>query len=1111
MKQFGKQIIILLISLLSSLFVTAQDKYRAVHWGLEDGLSQAETFHTVKDINGFLWIGTRGSLSRFDGNTFKNYYYDPKKTGTINATFMGAGLVEDSLHNIWIGTDRGLYRYDIKADTFSQFLPEGGLESPLTIIFPLMATKDTLFCVESDTVITAYNVHSLRKVKLVSLLRSDDVGNGLSYSYSHYDPATRSLWLIKGLRGKPGGGLLRVSLSTGEKKFYGWSCFKNIKDHSHESESVCYDRKRNCLWLNSTEGLMQFTLDDNQFHYVTPANSLLNINDHHFVGIAVDHQDRVWFATEPKGIVIYDPSDQSVTYPFEEGSTMQKEVSEANAKIYIDRDGIIWSGFWLRKGIYQIIPFSPSVTQYKADRSKPDGLSASNVINFINAGQGRLLMGSFDGLHIFDSRANSFQAFRGKDLLGIKGGFVVPLTADSLTKKAIVFAPEYGLFEMDLDNKRCTPIVFRDSANRIIEKYYDRARAEGHKDGDIIEFMLDERQKFFILNRDSAEAHEIFSLPTSPFASFEDLGLFVLEDFMFLKRPRAKNLTLTYRNHKWVRSANPLDSLNWSYIAYNKKDLGFWVVIEKQLVRYNRDFRVTHTYTPKEGLPDIDIFSIVPDSRGNIWFNTDRSIHQLNVETGVISTLSQKDGFQPQGFTVGPPMAMGTDGDLYLGGGIFGEGFVRISPEKYTNTPSVIYVKSLEVNQETLPLSIGVNNLQELSLKYFQNKLALETGVIDYYSQGKGHIRYKLQGVNDDWQYEPGGYTIRYDGLLPGKYTLLMQASNAANEFVGPSKSIFIVISPPWWRTWWAYALYAVTFASLIWSFIHYRSAELKRRNVLLEEKVLQRSNDLHRSLQDLKQTQNQLIQSEKMASLGELTAGIAHEIQNPLNFVNNFSEVSNELLEEMKDAIDKGSYNEAKTLSDDVRQNLEKILQHGKRADGIVKGMLQHSRASSGLKEPTNINALADECLRMAYHGLRAKDKSFNANVSTKFDPSIGTINIIPQDIGRVILNLITNAFYAVTEKQKTRLANYEPIVTLCTKRFDTGIQISVKDNGNGISSKLLDKIFQPFFTTKPPGQGTGLGLSLSYDIVKAHGGELQVETKEGEGSEFVIHIPVS
>jgi len=302
------------------------------------------------------------------------------------------------------------------------------------------------------------------------------------------------------------------------------------------------------------------------------------------------------------------------------------------------------------------------------------------------------------------------------------------------------------------------------------------------------------------------------------------------------------------------------------------------------------------------------------------------------------------------------------------------------------------------------------------------------------------------------------------------------------------------------------YTLFGVLAVFLIVGLLLYRNNRQKQK----ANKVLQEQKDkVESTLYELKATQSQLIQSEKMASLGELTAGIAHEIQNPLNFVNNFSEVSNELIDEMKTEFKKGDTEEGFAIADDIKQNLEKILHHGKRADAIVKGMLQHSSSGSGKKEPTNINALADEYLRLAYHGLRAKDKSFNATMKTDFDETIGKINIVPQDIGRVVLNLINNAFYVVDEKKKQQPAGYEPTVSVSTKKINGKVEIKVADNGNGIPQKILDKIFQPFFTTKPTGQGTGLGLSLSYDIVKAHGGEIKVETKEGEGSAFIIQLP--
>jgi signal transduction histidine kinase len=288
-----------------------------------------------------------------------------------------------------------------------------------------------------------------------------------------------------------------------------------------------------------------------------------------------------------------------------------------------------------------------------------------------------------------------------------------------------------------------------------------------------------------------------------------------------------------------------------------------------------------------------------------------------------------------------------------------------------------------------------------------------------------------------------------------------------------------------------------------------YRNS-LHRRKA--NELLSQQKTELEKALASLKTTQNQLVQSEKMASLGELTAGIAHEIQNPLNFINNFSEVNTELIDELKDELGKDNKQQAIEIASDIKENEQKINHHGRRADAIVKSMLQHSRSSSGKKELTDINALTDEYLRLAYHGMRSKEKSFNVDVRSDLDPSIEKINVIQQDIGRVILNLITNAFYVVAEKKQQKGDDYEPIVTVSTKKAGDKILISVSDNGNGIPQKVLDKIFQPFFTTKPTGQGTGLGLSLSYDIItKGHGGELKVETKEGEGTTFIISIPTT
>jgi two-component system NtrC family sensor kinase len=312
-------------------------------------------------------------------------------------------------------------------------------------------------------------------------------------------------------------------------------------------------------------------------------------------------------------------------------------------------------------------------------------------------------------------------------------------------------------------------------------------------------------------------------------------------------------------------------------------------------------------------------------------------------------------------------------------------------------------------------------------------------------------------------------------------------------------------------------ALAALLFIGALVLVLYRNNRSKQRANILLQKQKLEiqsQRDQTNQALTELKSTQSQLIQSEKMASLGELTAGIAHEIQNPLNFVNNFSEVNGELISELVEEVDKGNTEEVKAIAGDIKQNLEKITHHGKRADAIVKGMLQHSRTSTGQKVPTDINALADEYLRLAYHGLRAKDKSFNTEIKTEFDAAIGKLNIVSQDIGRVLLNLYNNAFYAVNEKLTAHRSpltdDYKPLVSIQTKKINDKAEIKVSDNGNGVPQNIVDKIFQPFFTTKPTGQGTGLGLSLAYDIIKAIDGEIKVETREGEGSRFIIQLPV-
>jgi signal transduction histidine kinase/ligand-binding sensor domain-containing protein len=398
-----------------------------------------------------------------------------------------------------------------------------------------------------------------------------------------------------------------------------------------------------------------------------------------------------------------------------------------------------------------------------------------------------------------------------------------------------------------------------------------------------------------------------------------------------------------------------------------------------------------------------------------------------------------------------------------------------------------------------------IENASLQELRYSDNSVKFRYSATSYEGKNTNQFSSYLEDFDEEWSNWTTETIKAYTNLYPGEYTFKIKALNLLGNESELASYSFIIL-PPWYRTWWAYLLYAFLLTGLIYMIVQIRAYYLKKENRILEEKVLHRTRQLNQTLHDLKSTQAQLIQSEKMASLGELTAGIAHEIQNPLNFVNNFSELNKELLEEANEELDKGDIKETKAILKDLAENSEKITLHGKRADAIVKGMLEHSKKGSGQKELTDLNALADEFLRLSYQSFLAKNPDFKCELRTELSPDLPKVSVIPQDIGKVLLNLINNAFYAVNEKAISGIEDYQPEVIVSSKKTENGVELSIQDNGPGIPDSIKEKIFQPFFTTKPTGSGTGLGLSLSYDIVKAHGGEIKVESSQGDGTKFLL-----
>ena len=563
-----------------------------------------------------------------------------------------------------------------------------------------------------------------------------------------------------------------------------------------------------------------------------------------------------------------------------------------------------------------------------------------------------------------------------------------------------------------------------------------------------------------------------------------------------------------------------------------------WLATNEGINKFNPETETFTRYSESDGLSTNLTEVILEGDDGEMWIATKNGIAQMvtneNLDKVTFINYNSSDGLGGDTFlSLGGIRA--SDGRYYFGGD---HGLTTFSSITVNNTPPELIISDLMISNQSImdirdnsPLNNSLLNTEAIVLTHEQNNLSFEFAALHYANPEKNQYAHILKGYEEDWVYDNRNFAS-YTNLDPGEYEFVIRASNAYGIWNEEGKSLKIKILRPWWQTWWAYVLYIVILGSAIYIIVSVRSYYLRKENRILEERVEHRTAQLNKTIDELKTTQSQLIQSEKMASLGELTAGIAHEIQNPLNFVNNFSDVSSELIDEMNEELDKNDIEEAKLIAADIKQNLGKISHHGKRADDIVKSMLQHSRAGSGVKELTDINLLADEYLRLAYHGLRAKDKAFNSDFKIELDDKLPKIDVVAQDIGRVLLNLINNAFHAVSDKARNssnalQSANsgtsnsdtssgpeqkYSPLVNVWTRKRGPNLEIGVKDNGNGIPQEIRDKIYQPFFTTKPTGEGTGLGLSMSYDIItKGHNGRIDFISIPGEGTEFTILLPIN
>jgi signal transduction histidine kinase/ligand-binding sensor domain-containing protein len=1119
---------LLLLLVVSSLISTdlafsQQIKFNKVLDGEKYGF--ANILSIAQDQKGFIWFtSVQKGLQRYDGKKITSYSHNNDNPNSLSSN-LALAVAVDSSGNIWVGTlGTGLDRFDPETKKFTHFRHDPN--------DPTSLGSDTIFVITTDHSGTIW----------IGTTRTLDKFNPATGKFTHYiidelfnivntssefisinailEDREGNLWTGWGdpFTGKKDGigGLARLDRTSGKFIQYKHDP-ANPNSLSDNNVFAIYEDSKNNLWVctkgNGLQTLDRTTGKFTHYDYFDPAHTETISRPPNggsemdlVTFVTEDAKGRIWIGSSTGGINMYDPLLKRTTHFGNVSNdktdqfandTLSGFTDSSAVRSFTSRDGLLWiisdngnvhnvdfSGttipfisldaaagnfyyeedknvLWILSdiGIIRKNLLNNQQKVYKHDPQNPNSLVSMNVFNMLGDNEGNIWMANhFHGLDKFNINTEQFTNIRHDT------NNSASLVNDST--HVLLFDREHylwigthnGLSRMDTKTGICT--------NYINDPNDSLSLAKGH-----INSIAQDKNDVIWIGTDV----DMYSLDikTGKFKRYT------------IGTGQITNICVDETGKIWASGVGGL------YFFDKQKNV----------------FKKFTTQVFPEGIENI--WGMVEDDKGNLWLSTSENIIKINKERDALKIYNAAQGVQP--LTGRWLKNIRTkDGSLILGGT---KGYYTFKPDELIDerTEPLLNFTNLKIGSQEIVVGEGsvlkapIWKTNRIELSYWENTISFEFQAIDYKSRGDIKYFYKLENYDNEWRDIGTEHKATFFNLPSGKYILYIKAAN--NEGSVSEKRLDITITPPWWKTWWAYCLYAIfviVAGYLIYKYQKYYI--VKRERERTQQIELAQAKEIEKAYTELKVTQAQLIQSEKMASLGELTAGIAHEIQNPLNFVNNFSEVNAELISEMKVEIEKGNIEEVKAIANDIEVNEQKIIHHGKRADAIVKGMLQHRRSSNGMKEPTNINALADEYLRLAYHGLRAKDKSFNATMKTDFDESIGNINVVPQDIGRVILNLITNAFYVVDEKKKQKPEGYEPTVSVSTKKIGDKVEVRVKDNGNGVPQKVIDKIFQPFYTTKPTGQGTGLGLSLSYDIVKAHGGELKVETIEGEGSEFII-----
>ena len=1109
------------ISALQAIAQEPKFKFKSIR--SSDGLINSTVQAIFEDSYGFVWLGTHHGVQRYDGNSFTTFTSENDDSTGLSHNYI-TSFCEDESGDIWIGTSIGLNQYSREKDRIFHYRWKGENAQEYDKLGVLRVIHDEqssgIIWITSRGRLIKLNTKTDESVTFTIPVNRDPlvlVQVESALFPNHLLVGTTELFLF--------------DKSTGEQEvLYSLDQSNDVFDNRFNDITFDPDNE-NTVWCATGDiwgrgtlgGLLRINLKTRDTKIFSLENRPGEIPDRHILTVCFSGPNKLWVGTRNYGVLLYDlEQDRFFNYQYNEYDEGSLVTENAIRAMRVDQSGTLWLGTW-GDGVSLLSPARQKFTHYKHLPNVKGGLPDNWISGITEDKYGNIWIGTkAGGLSRFDPVSktfeNHFQEFNSPDdpieityvFYDSHNNLWIGTYAHALYR----YRPETGE-KIHYPRDNTTHSISQKRISAIAELVPGEILISTYGGGlNIYKYDSDSFKRFVNDPNDST------SIPDNqiwiPFLG-ENGNYYVGGNSV---------AGLICFNPKTEKFREPLTRPNFNTFLNSVKDSRGRIFIDALSFGlselYLKDTIKVRPLTDKAGNRIIGGESAAVDDRDIIWMGTDNGLIKYDPETQDLVRYDPDDGLQGFQFYRFAAYAS-SSGTMYFGGlnglNTFDPGNIQLSDFKppVVLTGFRLFQKNLEISQES-PLKKNIMLTDTIELAHNENDFAVTFAALDFSNPHK--IRYKYQLVNhdDDW-IDAGNFTAAgYTNMDPGNYTFLVKSTNADGVWNDRTTSLEIIIHPPWWQSTAAYIGYGLVIILMIFLIDRFQRRRLKERErARTREKELAQAKEIEKAYVELKNTQKQLIQSEKMASLGELTAGIAHEIQNPLNFINNFSEVNTELIAELHEEIEKGDLAEVKAIANDIAQNEQKISHHGKRADSIVKGMLHHSRKSTGEKKAIDLNKMADEYLRLSYHGLRAKDKSFNADFKLVVDESLPKVNIVPQDFGRVLLNLINNAFYAVTEKTKQNENGYKPEVIVSTsfsllEGEHKGVTIRVSDNGPGIPDNIKDKIFQPFFTTKPTGEGTGLGLSMSYDIItKGHGGSLIVNSTEGNGTEFIVTLPQS